>query len=169
MVILAVEITNLGPVERAHGRERGAIVAVYVGKGQGMGQAGFLFKGASRSSEPCLRLDLADVGGRNWTGGKPIPLLCTLFGCCQATQQRHQHQCKTGHGRSYVADAGDACSLDRQTADNCSYTYSGVGRRNVGRPSQGLGVAHGVHHPHLTDRIQRCVGDAPERERDADK
>jgi len=86
-----VEITNLGPVERAHGRERGAIVAVYAGKGQGMGQAGFLFKGFSRSSEPCLRFELADMEGMNWGAGKPIPPLGTLFGCCQATQQRHQH------------------------------------------------------------------------------
>jgi hypothetical protein len=80
MVILAVEITNLGPVERAHGRERGAIVAVYVGKGQGMGQAGFLFKGASRSSEPCLRLDLTDVGRRNWKSGSQFRFFADYLG-----------------------------------------------------------------------------------------
>jgi hypothetical protein len=40
MVMLAVEITNLGPDKRAHRRERVAIVAVYGHKGQGGGQAG---------------------------------------------------------------------------------------------------------------------------------
>ena len=52
MVMLAVEITNLGPDKRAHGRERGAIVAVYGHKRQQMGQAECLFDGFN--SELCF-------------------------------------------------------------------------------------------------------------------
>ena len=44
MVMLAVEITNLGPDKRAHGRERGAIVAVYGGKRQQAGRAGLRWR-----------------------------------------------------------------------------------------------------------------------------
>jgi hypothetical protein len=52
MVILAVEITNLGPVERAHGRERGAIVAGYGHKRQQMGPVGVF---AVFIGEQCVR------------------------------------------------------------------------------------------------------------------
>src|SRR3990167_5708372 len=51
MVMLAVEITNLGPDKRAHGRERGAIVAVYGHKRQQMGRAECLFELFGRGSE----------------------------------------------------------------------------------------------------------------------
>ena len=54
---------------------------------------------------------------------------------------------------------------NHQPADDCAQSDTGVGCRYVQSAGQRLGMGCGLHDPHLADREQRGIGNAPQHQR----